>query len=75
MKINYFLKIEEIAKEGAVVVVKIDGARCLSGNHDIYTVVLSGGGLGADSFFRMDGDDIDFLLQSALDFYENGKAG
>lgn len=73
MNINYFLKIEEIAKEGAVVVLKVDGDRWLSGNSEIYTVVLSGGSLDADSFFRMDGNDINSLLKSALDFYENSR--
>src|SRR5687768_9120501 len=44
---------EEMAKEGAVVVVKIDGQRTSEDDTGKYTVLVSGGPLGED-FFRAD---------------------
>jgi len=64
-------EIDSIVKSGAVFIVKIDGARWLSSDKNIYTVILSGGALDRDSFFRCDGDDLSLLIESALDFYRS----
>lgn len=58
--------LEAIGKEGASVVIKVDGART---NNSIYTVVVSGGRLG-EEFFRRDANDLASLLHDAVDFYQ-----
>lgn len=63
---DFFLELQSIAKDGASVVVKIDGIR----KDYIYTIVISGGKLG-ESFFRKDGAEIFFLLQDAIDYYNH----
>ena len=60
-------ELEALAKDGAIVVLKIDGER--KNNHDIFTVVLSGGRLSPDDFFRMDGSNFSSLIDAALNFY------
>ena len=57
--------IEAIVKDGATAVVKLDGER----STDRYTVIVSGGPLGAE-FHRGDGDDLRKLLQEAIHFYD-----
>jgi uncharacterized Zn finger protein len=59
----------QYAEEGAVVTVKIDGERILAGIPTIYTVVISGGKLSREDFYRCDGEDIADLVQGALDHY------
>jgi hypothetical protein len=61
-------ELEAIAQDGAVIVLKIDGER--KGDANIFTVVLSGGRLKSEDFFRMDGGDLSSLIDSALKFYE-----
>lgn len=68
-----FSEVESLAREGAVAVVKVDGGRLLAGRPDIYTVVLSGGALGATESYRCDGDDLRQLLHDALAFYRASK--
>lgn len=60
-------ELEALAKDGAIVVLKIDGER--KNNHDMFTVVLSGGRLRPDDFFRMDGSNFSSLIDAALNFY------
>ena len=57
--------LDGIGRSGGSAVVKIDGAR---GNSDIYTVVLSGGRLG-DNSFRKDGSNLNTLLVDAISFF------
>lgn len=57
--------LDVIAKEGATVVVKLDGER----TDDRYTVIVSGGPLGAD-FYRGDGDDLSKLLEAGIGHYD-----
>jgi hypothetical protein len=66
-KWNRVDELEAIAREGAVVVIKIDGGRRSDPN--IFTVVLSGGTLGPEEFFRSDGGNLDELIARAIDFY------
>ena len=56
---------EQIGREGATAVVKIDGGRP---DGSLYSVVISGGRLGED-FFRKDSGDLPALLQEAIEFY------
>lgn len=49
---------------GSNLVIKVDGGRA---EHDIYTVVVSGGRLG-EAFFRKDGAALSPLLRDALAF-------
>lgn len=58
--------LDVIGREGANVVVKIDGGRL----HAPYTVVLSGPKLG-DSLFRKDGAEVQTLLKEAIEFYSS----
>jgi hypothetical protein len=61
-------ELKRIAQDGAVMVLKIDGER--KDDPDIFTVVLSGGKLRPDDFFRMDGGSLSGLIDRALKFYE-----
>ncbi len=63
----------QYAGEGAAVTVKIDGERILAGIPTIYTVVISGGKLRSDDFYRCDGQDIAELVQGALDHYQAAR--
>jgi|SRR6185437_12441786 len=56
---------DAIGSEGAIAVVKVDGERTDGWR---YTVVVSGGRLGA-VFFRKDGPDLNALLREAISFY------
>jgi hypothetical protein len=58
---------DAIGREGAVAVVKVDGARP---DGSIYSVVVSGGRL-RDDFFRKDGNDLAALLSEAITFYRD----
>jgi hypothetical protein len=62
-------ELETIARDGAVLVLKIDGGR--KGDANVFTVVLSGGRLTAEEFFRMDGEDLTKLIDRAIEFYED----
>lgn len=66
-------ELEAIAREGAVVVLKIDGER--GSDPNIFTVMLSGGKLGSEDFFRMDGDSFPKLIDAAIQFYEAESKG
>ena len=63
----------QYADEGAVVTVKIDGERILAGFPTIYTVVISGGKLSRDDFYRSDGEDLAQLVRGALDHYQSAR--
>jgi hypothetical protein len=67
-----FPKLREVAQDGAVFVIKIDGGRILSGEPSIYTVVISGGSLAVENFHRRDGSDLEELIKAALDHYQSG---
>jgi hypothetical protein len=58
--------LDAIGREGANVVVKIDGGRP---DGSFYTVVISGGRL-EEEFFRKDSGDLAALLQEAVEFYK-----
>ncbi len=60
--------LEEMANEGAVVVVKIDGQRNGDADNGRYTVVVSGGPLGED-FFRTDAGVLEEALAKAILYY------
>lgn len=46
--------LEKMANEGATVVLKIDGQRNSPDDNGRYTVIVSGGPLGSEDFFRTD---------------------
>ncbi|TBR40596.1 MULTISPECIES: hypothetical protein [Dyella] len=48
--------------EGAVVTIKMDGARLLTGIRAIYTDVISGGRLAVDDLFRQKGENLAELV-------------
>ncbi|HEX2746527.1 MAG TPA: hypothetical protein VHM91_00900 [Verrucomicrobiales bacterium] len=53
-------------KEGAIVLVKIDGER----DKNKYTVVLTGGRFGRELYFRKNGDDVtQLILEAANDYF------
>lgn len=60
--------LEEMANEGSVVVVKLDGQRTSPEDNGRYTILVSGGQLGED-FFRMDTDVLEEGLSKAILFY------
>lgn len=59
---------EEMSKEGATVVIKIDGQRTHPEDNGRYTVLVSGGPLGED-FFRLDTPVLEDGLAKAILFY------
>lgn len=61
--------LEEIANEGATVVVKIDGQRTSPGDNGRYTVLVSGGPLGREEFFRTDTHELEEGLSKAILYY------
>ncbi|WNL45650.1 hypothetical protein RKE25_19905 [Dyella sp. BiH032] len=67
-------RVHQCAEDGAVVTVKIDGERMLAGVPAVYTVVISGGRLSRDDFYRRDGRDIAELVQGALDYYQSARS-
>lgn len=73
LSIDQFERLENIASDGTVVIVKIDGARIVANEKNIYTVMLSGGCLDSEEFFRQDGDNIDQLVKAAISFYAENK--
>jgi hypothetical protein len=64
-------ELEALAQDGVVIVLKIDGER--KNSADIFTVVLSGGHLNPEDFFRMDGRDLSALIDNAISFYRKNK--
>lgn len=65
----YWKDIEAIAKDGASVIIKLDGQRS---EDKFYSVILSGGKLN-DGFFRKDGSELNFLLKELIEYYNNNK--
>lgn len=63
--------LDAVGRDGGSALVKIDGQRC---DGQVYTVLISGGRLGEDSF-RRDGADLAALLRDALTFYVNHACG
>ncbi len=59
---------EQMANEGATVVIKIDGQRKSADDNGQYTLIVSGGPLN-DNFFRSDCDDLDDALSQAILHY------
>jgi hypothetical protein len=57
-----------MAKEGAVVLIKIDGERIHPADRGKYTVLISGGPLG-DDYFRKDTDILEEGLSEAIVYY------
>lgn len=61
-----FLEIlEQMRREGTVVVIKIDGQRLSQSDMEPYTVVISGGGLG-EGFSQHTGSSIEEALAAAV---------
>ena len=61
--------LNDIACAGGVVVIKVDGERLIAGESKIYTLMISGGKLAGDDFFRLDGDSILDLISAGSDYY------
>lgn len=59
---------EEMSREGATVVIKIDGQRTGTEDNGRYTVLVSGGPLG-ENFFRLDTPVLEEGLAKAVLFY------
>jgi len=66
---SHLPKLEAIAKQGATVVVKLDGPRARN-DANLYTVMINGGNLGKEDYFRKDGNDLDRLIRDAISFYD-----
>lgn len=64
---SFWDKIEAIAKDGASVIIKLDGERS---EDKFYSVVLSGGKLG-EAFFRKDGSELTLLLEELIEYYNS----
>lgn len=64
-----WIALEEMANEGATVVVKIDGQRTSSSDNGRYTVLVSGGPLGSEDFFRVDTPILEEGLAKAVIYY------
>lgn len=60
--------LERMSKEGATVVIKIDGQRTGIDDNGRYTILVSGGSLGED-FFRADTPVLEDGLARAILFY------
>lgn len=67
----FFNDLQEIANEGAVVVVKLDGLRKTDGDPKMFSLVISGGRLKDDDFFRKDSADFVSLLEDGIGFYRS----
>ncbi|MEM9446785.1 MAG: hypothetical protein AAGA18_15695 [Verrucomicrobiota bacterium] len=65
---KYFSAFNKISEEGSSVVIKTDGARAAK---EKFTVVISGGELGDDIFFRNDGESLQELMSDAIVFYND----
>ncbi|MBL8945835.1 MAG: hypothetical protein JNK45_21915 [Myxococcales bacterium] len=63
--------LDAVGRDGGNTLVKVDGQRS---DGQVYTVLISGGRLGEDSF-RRDGADLRVLLRDALVFYVNHARG
>lgn len=61
--------LEAIGRDGASVVVKVDGGRA---SGDEFTVVVSGGGLGGD-YHRGEGACLESLLRAAVEAYVDAR--
>ena len=61
--------LEEMANEGATVLVKIDGQRTGPDDNGRYTVLVSGGPLGSEDFFRTDTHALEEGLSKAILYY------
>lgn len=66
----FFSILEKIKKNGAVIVVKLDGQRTNEEDTGSYTSVISGGALG-ENFIRIDDESLEnALLRSIRDYVE-----
>lgn len=70
---EYFEKLNGIASDGAVVVIKLDGLRVSTGDPKLYTLVISGGKLKDELFFHMDSENIHTLLDEGIHFYKTNS--
>ena len=66
---SLFIELNAIARDGASVIVKLDGARTAE---LFYSVVISGGNLKED-YFRKDGGDLIPLIQEGVDYYNKSS--
>ena len=64
----FFSILEKIKKNGAVVVVKLDGQRTGEEDTGSYTVVISGGVLG-ENFIRIDDESLENALTRSIRAY------
>lgn len=69
MIINQLEELEYMAKSGAIVVLKMDGDRFSQGDAKLFTLMISGGNLGADDFFRQDGESLSEVIGEGLGYY------
>lgn len=70
---EFMADLEAIAESGASVVLKIDGGRKGDFPHLSYTVVVSGGKLTPDGFFRKDSADLRATIQEAIQYYNHSS--
>lgn len=61
--------LEAMANEGATVIVKIDGERTSPNDTGRYTVLISGGPLASDEYFRTDTQVLEEGLAKAILYY------
>lgn len=64
-----FIRLEEISKEGASVVVKIDGERWGTSSPLPYTVLILGGRLSAEKYFRKDSNSLLDAIEEGIRYY------
>jgi hypothetical protein len=74
MDLDQLRQLEAVAKAGAVVVLKMDGQRVSEGDAKFYTLMISGGELGPDDFFRLDGQSLSDLIHEGLRYYTSRRS-
>jgi hypothetical protein len=64
-----FFELEKISKEGASVIVKIDGERWNASPAHPYTVMIFGGRLTHETSFKIDSDNLSEAIQAGITYY------
>lgn len=68
-----FSRLEAISKEGASVIVKIDGERWNISPSLPFTVVIFGGCLAQKLPFRMDSDNLNEAIEAGINYYNENR--
>ncbi|QBH95502.1 hypothetical protein EKN56_03215 [Limnobaculum zhutongyuii] len=66
-----FSKLEAISKDGASVIVKIDGERWSDEPSRPFTVLIFGGPLTNETSFRIDSDNLKEAIEEGIAYYKN----